>query len=69
VPISQLPGWLNAIASVFPVEHVADLAHRAFVGVVPAGPVLADVGVLAAWAIIGAAVAARRFAWYPSRKA
>lgn len=69
VPISELPGWLNTIASVFPVEHVADLVHRAFVGVVPTGPVLIDVAVLIAWAILGAAVAARRFAWYPSRKA
>jgi len=69
VPTSDLPGWLNTIASVFPVEHVADLVHRAFVGVVPPGPVLGDIAVLLAWAIAGSAVAARRFAWYPSRKA
>jgi ABC-2 type transport system permease protein len=69
VPTSQLPDWLNAIASVFPVEHVADLVHRAYVGVVPAGPVLLDVAILAAWALAGAALASRRFQWYPSRKA
>lgn len=68
VPTSQLPSWLNAVASVFPVEHVADLVHRAYVGVVPVGPVLLDVAVLAAWAIAGAMVASRRFQWYPSRK-
>jgi ABC-2 type transport system permease protein len=68
VPTSQLPGWLNTVASILPVEHVADLVHRAYVGVVPAGPVLLDVAILAAWAAAGAVVAARRFQWYPSRK-
>lgn len=68
VPTSQLPSWLNDLASVFPVEHVADLVHRAYVGVVPTGPVLLDIAILAAWAVAGAWVAARRFQWYPSRK-
>ncbi|HEY2714980.1 MAG TPA: ABC transporter permease [Solirubrobacterales bacterium] len=68
VPTSELPSWLNAVASVFPVEHVADLVHRAYVGVVPVGPILLDVAILAAWAVAGAAVASRRFQWYPSRK-
>jgi ABC-2 type transport system permease protein len=68
VPTSQLPTWLNDLASVFPVEHVADLVHRAYVGVVPVGPVLLDIAILAAWAVAGAFVAARRFQWYPSRK-
>ena len=68
VPTSELPGWLNALPSVFPVEYVADLVHRAYVGVVPIGPVLLDGAILAAWAVAGAAVAAQRFQWYPSRK-
>ncbi len=68
VPTSELPSWLNAVASVFPVEHVADLVHRAYVGVVPIGPVLLDAAILVAWAAAGAAVASRRFQWYPSRK-
>jgi ABC-2 type transport system permease protein len=68
VPTSELPGWLNDLASVFPVEHVADLVHRAYVGVVPAGPILLDVAILAAWAVAGAVVASRRFQWYPSRR-
>ena len=68
VPTSQLPTWLGDLASVFPVEHVADLVHRAYVGVVPLGPVLLDVAILAAWAVAGGFVAARRFQWYPSRK-
>jgi ABC-2 type transport system permease protein len=68
IPLSELPSALQAIAKVFPVEHVADLVHRAYVGVVPVGPVLLDVAVLLAWAVLGAAVAARRFVWLPPRK-
>jgi ABC-2 type transport system permease protein len=68
VPTSQLPAWLNTVASIFPVEHVADMVHRAFVGVIPTGPILIDVGVLVLWALAGAAVASKRFAWMPSRK-
>ncbi len=68
IPLSELPSALQAIAKVFPVEHVADLVHRAYVGVVPVGPVLIDVAVLLAWAVVGAAVAARRFVWLPPRR-
>ena len=68
VPLSELPNWLRAVATIFPVEHVADMVHRAYVGVVPAGPVLVDVAVLIGWAIVGAAVAAKRFQWYPPRR-
>ncbi|OJU85766.1 MAG: hypothetical protein BGO11_07740 [Solirubrobacterales bacterium 70-9] len=68
IPLSQLPDWLQVIAKVFPVEHVADLVHRAYVGVVPTGPVVLDVAILIAWAGLGAAVAAKRFVWLPPRK-
>jgi len=68
IPISQLPGWLDVIAKIFPVEHVADLVHRAFVGAVPTGPVLIDFAILLGWAVLGAAIAARRFVWLPPRK-
>jgi ABC-2 type transport system permease protein len=68
IPLSELPSALQAIAKVFPVEHVADLVHRGYVGAVPLGPVALDVVVLLAWAVAGAAVAARRFVWMPPRK-
>ncbi|MFT3863302.1 MAG: ABC transporter permease [Solirubrobacterales bacterium] len=68
IPISELPGWIATTAKVFPVEHVADLIHRAYVGAVPVGPVLLDLVILLAWAAAGATVAARRFVWLPPRK-
>jgi ABC-2 type transport system permease protein len=68
IPLSELPEWLQVIAKIFPVEHVADLVHRAFVGAVPIGPVLLDFAILLGWAVLGAVVAARRFVWMPPRR-
>jgi ABC-2 type transport system permease protein len=68
IPLSELPSALQAIAKVFPVEHVADLVHRAFVGSVPTGPVLLDFAILVGWAVLGAVIAAKRFVWLPPRK-
>jgi ABC-2 type transport system permease protein len=68
IPLAELPNWLQVIAKIFPVEHVADLVHRSFVGAVPLGPVLLDFAVLLAWAVVGATVAARRFVWLPPRR-
>lgn len=68
IPLAELPTFLQDVAKVFPVEHVADLIHRAFVGAVPTGPVLLDLAILIGWAVVGAAVAAKRFAWMPPRR-
>jgi ABC-2 type transport system permease protein len=68
IPLSELPEALQVIAKIFPVEHVADLVHRAYVGSVPTGPVLLDFAILLAWAVLGATVAARRFVWMPPPK-
>jgi ABC-2 type transport system permease protein len=68
IPISELPKALEVVAKIFPVEHVADLVHRAVVGAVPTGPVLLDFAILCAWAVLGATVAAKRFVWLPPRR-
>jgi ABC-2 type transport system permease protein len=68
IPLSELPTFLQIIAKVFPVEHVADLVHRAYVGAVPTGPVLIDFAILLGWAVLGGAVAAKRFVWLPPRR-
>jgi ABC-2 type transport system permease protein len=67
VPSPNLPGWLNDVARVFPVAHLADGLHHAF-DPVATGLAMAwgDLLVLAAWAILGLAVAVRRFSWMPS---
>ena len=68
IPLSELPTGLQVIAKIFPVEHVADLVHRSFVGAVATGPVLLDFAILVAWAVVGATVAAKRFVWLPPRR-
>jgi ABC-2 type transport system permease protein len=70
VPSSELPSWLNTVASILPVEHASDVLHRSFAaGAISPGPVFADLGVLALWAVGGALVASRRFSWLPSTAA
>ncbi len=67
VPTSELPQWLNSVASALPVEHISDMLHRAFApGAASLGAMAADLAVLAAWAVGGALVATRRFSWLPS---
>jgi ABC-2 type transport system permease protein len=63
---TSLPSWLRHVASVFPVQHLADGLHRAFDPTAHGvGIVWADIGVLALWAAIGLAVALVRFSWLP----
>ncbi|MGD0834799.1 MAG: ABC transporter permease [Candidatus Dormibacteria bacterium] len=67
VPDISLPRWLQDVASVFPVQHLADGLHNAFnPSVQGTGIVWADLGVLALWASVGLLVALRRFSWVPA---
>ena len=67
IPNISLPGWLQSLASVFPVQHLADGLHNAFnPGVHGTGIVWADLGMLALWAVLGLAVALPRFSWSPA---
>jgi len=64
---SNIPRWLQHVASVFPVQHLANGLQNAYdptqTGV---GIVWTDIGVIAIWAAVGLAVALRRFSWLPS---
>ncbi len=67
IPNPSLPGWLQDVARVFPVAHLADALHHAYDPAVHgSGVVWSDLGVLAAWAAVGLVVALRRFAWAPA---
>jgi ABC-2 type transport system permease protein len=67
VPDPNLPGWLQRVAGLFPVERLADGLHHAFDPAVQGGIVWSDLAVLALWAAAGLAVALRRFTWTPAR--
>lgn len=64
VPWMIVPHWLQAIANVFPVRHLANavLACLASSGTVLK---LGDLGVVALWGAAGLVVAVRRFSWAP----
>jgi ABC-2 type transport system permease protein len=67
IPNPNLPNWLQDVARVFPVQHLAAALHHAFdPSVHGAGFMWSDLGVLGAWAAVGLAVALRRFAWAPT---
>jgi ABC-2 type transport system permease protein len=65
VPIDQLPSGLEDIARIFPVYHLAEGLQMALgnagAGTLSGGDVLS----LAAWGVLAAAFAARRFRWEP----
>lgn len=70
VPAVNLPGWLQDVAEVFPVQHLADGLHRAFDPAVHgSGIAWTDLGVLALWAAVGLVLALRRFTWAPAAAA
>jgi ABC-2 type transport system permease protein len=67
IPNVDLPPWLQQVAKVFPVEHLANGLHHAFNPAIHGTAVpWTDLAVLAAWSAAGLAVALRRFSWSPS---
>jgi len=67
IPNISLPAWLQSLARIFPVQHLADGLHNAFdPATTGSGFVATDIAVLALWAVLGLAVALRRFSWLPA---
>jgi ABC-2 type transport system permease protein len=67
IPAANLPAWLQQVARLFPVEHLADGLHHAYAP--GAGIDWADIAVLAVWAAAGLTIALRRFSWTPAAAA
>ncbi len=66
IPNVNLPRWLQDVAKVFPVEHLAGGLRHAFDPATHGiGIVWSDLGILALWAAAGLAIALTRFAWTP----
>jgi ABC-2 type transport system permease protein len=67
IPNVNLPNWLQDVAKVFPVQHLAGGLHHAFDPATHgSGIVWSDLGVLGLWAAAGLAIALTRFAWTPA---
>jgi ABC-2 type transport system permease protein len=68
VPSSQIPGWMDAIASVFPVKPLFDAILTAFdPATTGVGIAWGDLAVVAAWGVAGVALSLRFFRWSPHR--
>ena len=66
IPNVSLPTWLQHVAQVFPVQHLANALHNAFDPTVSgAAFVGGDIVTLLIWAAAGLVVALRRFSWMP----
>ena len=75
-PYSQLPSWMHAIASLFPLKWMAQGIRSVFLppemaAAEPGGSwqLTAGVVVLLVWLVVGLLVAGRTFRWVPNRRA
>ena len=66
VASSVLPHWLQNVANVFPVRHLASALLAVYnPHTVGAGIRWGDLAVLATWGVVGLLIAVRRFSWLP----
>jgi ABC-2 type transport system permease protein len=63
IPGPRLPHGLSVVAAAFPVQHLARALLTVYTGHNPLS--LTDLGVVAAWGVVGLVIAARRFTWLP----
>ena len=68
IPSEAIPGWMDSIASVFPVKPLFDAILTAFdPSTTGAGIAWADLAALAAWGVAGVLLALKFFRWSPRR--
>jgi ABC-2 type transport system permease protein len=68
VPESLFPAWLRDVAQVLPIRPLAVAMQAAFDPRTNGGRAFAwpDLAIVAAWGVVGALYAMRRFSWTPS---
>lgn len=65
-PTTDAPAWLNDVADVFPIRHLAQALLEAFKpGTAAPGIAWGHLGIVALWGVVGLVVAARTFRWTP----
>ncbi len=66
---NEIPSWLGAVASVFPVRHLSNALITAF-DPATTGPGFsgADLAILGTWTVGGLLVAVMRFSWTPRER-
>lgn len=65
-PTDEAPGWLNDVASVFPIKHLGEALLTAFEPAA-SGPGIAwgHLGIVLAWGLVGLIAASLTFRWTP----
>ena len=67
IPNSEIPAGMQDVANVFPVKHLFESLLTVFdPGTAGAGFAWGDLAVIAAWGLLGAAIAMRHFRWSPA---
>ena len=67
LPNSKNPHWLNEVASVLPLQHLAHGLHHAFDPTTHGiGLSIVDLAVLSAWSVAALVLATQRFTWLPA---
>jgi ABC-2 type transport system permease protein len=61
------PQWIKTVSDIFPVKHLVDAYLGAFYGEPFFDFSWVDVGILAAWGLVGLILAIRFFSWEPRR--
>lgn len=65
IPVAIMPAWMLDLGKVFPLEHLARGLQAGFLVPGSTGITLVDLGVMAAWGVIGLVVAVGTFRWEP----
>jgi ABC-2 type transport system permease protein len=67
IQMENAPAWIDTLSRLLPVRHVADAMLDLYARGADAGVPWADIGIVAAWGLVGLVVALRFFRWEPSR--
>lgn len=67
-PTRSFPGVLSAIGDVLPLTYLVDLLNAVYLRGEQVWHQGTDLAVLAAWGVVGALIAARRFGWEPRER-
>lgn len=67
ISMDGAPDWLTTVSRLLPVRHVADAVLALYREGAAAGVPWTELGVIAAWGVIGVLAALRLFSWEPRR--
>ena len=67
IQMENAPAWIDTVSRLLPVRHVADAMLDLYARGADAGVPWGDIGIVAAWGLLGLVVALRFFRWEPRR--